>query len=383
MAVSAVEEPLDERHGKRRRLEDMAGADGAPELDEFEEGQVSVEDGEVDDVEGPYRDEVAGDEDEDDADYGVYDEEDDEHSNRQRGRACLPVAFHPIGNPSLPPVCGEEYLRRVREESQLIPEIIVAAAVSPNHHHRETAQAHDEDGQTAEQQHRKVADAQWFERFDAWFTQLRRAFNGSAPASSMERLPGLSDRDGWFAFLYGSSTVRPSAAGSRTEGEIDIDDDDTDEQEEKEDRPAPSVPQHTVDKRIPTPRLLHQLSLPQCIRLLQLHQTWLAAAVRPRPWRRSSKGERVLSGRQLGDAGQWLFALLVRLDDLLTREQSSAVRELAKVIKHSMDELVEYGTVDSDSEDAGDQVRHTLRAQFTLIVSIVAVHFGQRDLLPL
>lgn len=92
------------------------------------------------------------------------------------------------------------------------------------------------------------------------------------------------------------------------------------------------------------PTIVANFSQPTILTLLQYHIDWLTEMTQKR--------------------AQWIFALLVYLDPVMTAEQTSILRDLARKCIRLRDE-----------KDSLDQV-----AEHNLIITIIAKVYGQADL---
>ncbi|KAI9098820.1 survival motor neuron interacting protein 1-domain-containing protein [Phlyctochytrium arcticum] len=102
--------------------------------------------------------------------------------------------------------------------------------------------------------------------------------------------------------------------------------------------------------REPSPDLICQLEQGETISLLNYHIQWL--------------GNDSITEVQ----GQWVFALLVRLDKLLHADEVALIRDLARKCRSIRNHMV--------ASDAGDP----RLASLNMIITIIAYSFGQKDL---
>ncbi|KAJ3354725.1 hypothetical protein GGF32_002404 [Allomyces javanicus] len=291
-----------------------------------------------------------------------YDHHDRDGPGARNLRGTLPVADHPIGHPSLPPISGEEYLRRVRAEALSLPDVIEADPATVAQHRR-TAPSNDAQRAAADPLlgTDALAPPPTFPR--AWASRTLRQYQSlhakiaASRSALVEYGPGgipLSHRRGppvdvaqilaalptrhtmWYRFLYSSRIL-----GGTDQGGCD-------------DLWRPSVLVHFPHAK--------------ALQLLDMHTQWIWTA---------AKGNRGL----MAAVAKTVFCLLVALDTTLTANETFVLRSLGKACCAVREEVFGAGDVEVDvGEGAKKEAREDARAALAVIVLIIAQVFGQRDL---
>ncbi|KAI9224470.1 hypothetical protein BC828DRAFT_412366 [Blastocladiella britannica] len=303
------------------------------------------------------------------------DDADDDTVPKPRRGGSLPVGRHPVGDPDLPPISGEEYLRRVRQEAAVLPTSIRISAVAttatgspPSKRRRRSPTATDAPANpfSAFSVASGVArpptiDRAWAERTHADFARLQRAVvdhrartapplpapgpggiawsvsvTDERPESVLPpdlvaiaaRLPSGTDEDAWFRFLYAEPT-----------------------------------PAHASVARL---AFLATFSQHMVHVVLALHRRWIAAAVHAEPV--------VLVARL-----RTVYCLLAALDaDVPTMDAISMLRDLAKVAQRLVVQRGSSAVVAPQDGSSTSDAEVATAAR--IVLALIAQAFGQRDL---
>nr|CAG8463766.1 2166_t:CDS:2 [Entrophospora candida] len=211
----------------------------------------------------------------------------------------------PVLKPNKPPSSGDAYLSLVRNEAKKMPDIIMAK------HPIKRVPINNNSN---------VKMAAW-ERFLFRFEKLRKdleEFKMSNDRSGVKKLPKRQDEPGWFKFCYGEQEK-------------------TNELEEIKMICSPSL------------SIIKRLDQATTYSVLSYHIKWLK--------------DDDITVRQ----SQWMFALLLHLDKLLTAGQISNLRVLCKKCIEIRGNLV----VEKNDQKI---------AMLNIIITIVKRYFGQQDL---
>ncbi|EGF80147.1 hypothetical protein BATDEDRAFT_88915 [Batrachochytrium dendrobatidis JAM81] len=162
-------------------------------------------------------------------------------------------------------------------------------------------------------------------------------------------LPPISDSNQWHVFCYG---IAQNQTGSDSSGNI--------------------VLYENSTRTLPSLSMIGALSHETVLRLVQMHTLWLEE-----------------SGTITPDKSKWIFALLMRLDSLLTGDEISLLRDLSKVClrlrSDTIRDLITKHTAQKDdsisSTDTNSIRRDHRIVSCTMVISIVHHIFGQKDLL--
>ncbi|KAJ3182152.1 gem (nuclear organelle) associated protein 2 [Gaertneriomyces sp. JEL0708] len=277
-------------------------------------------------------------------------------------RPALPLEGYddeeePETTPGAPPASGLQYLRMVRQEAQACEQIAVAK-ISPS----QLVQSNPANVPDIRKiyfsndlsRNPDIPDAirprrDWLESFIAHFELMKvqmEKFCKYLPQSTSTntRTPHLNDEIAWKSWCYGKRNNNAPKLTANTGGDVmDVDTPDSGTVSVKEiaENTAEDVP---LLSRV---SLLHQ---GQVIRLLEYHCTWL--------------GDTSISQEQ----AEWLFALFLRLDKLLTGEEISVIRTLCRKCQTIRAAMVQAA--------AGDP----RAAGLNMIIAVISSVFGQRDL---
>ena len=231
---------------------------------------------------------------------------------------ALPVSESDDFDPSVPPSSGEDYLRRVRLEAAQFPLVSVASArpvLTPR------APSASPSASSLLLPPRPVTprallpSAAWQDSFVADFASMRLeiARRGPPPASTLPpSFPGVRDEGAWRALLR-----RPARASD-----------------------APAL------------TFVARLDQPSILSLLEIHTDFLAGQA----------DSDAVSEMQ----SQWLMALLLRMDTLLTADASTVLRSLCRACQARRLAL---------KPEAKEQL-----SALNIIITVVVRYFNQKDL---
>ncbi|KAJ3410017.1 hypothetical protein HDV05_004124 [Chytridiales sp. JEL 0842] len=344
---------------------------------------------------------------------------DDDEGLRRR---CLPIDDYvesQLPLPQGPPSSGLEYLRMVRLEANTAPQVVVAAQPPPSHtptSFNDTSTTHSastpnskSDGpldvravyfgklnhetQTSLKyleeslpEHLRM-DEEWVNNVVREFGELREALaedwkrrkiRGEIPV-----LPGKRPKNAqeWYQFWYGSngdqkessaaieipmetekittntpiSTIPPTLTPKAAVEEVDEEEEEGELQELEDGELDESEPQSPTLDPLPLLSLATLLDTPTSLQILQHHLHWLPESALPTPF-----------------TLQLLFALLTRLHTPLLPNQTSILRDLVRKLKRSRARFLK-SLEGVSKEDPG-------LLGISMIVGIISIYFGQRDL---
>uniref|UniRef100_A0A1I8HX65 Gem-associated protein 2 n=2 Tax=Macrostomum lignano TaxID=282301 RepID=A0A1I8HX65_9PLAT len=192
---------------------------------------------------------------------------------------------------------------------------------------------------------------------------LRLASSRSAAAEA-PRLPKASDGRAWRAFCYGTGgTAAGDWRGDDEDGSSGEDEDSGDDDGEElesgrkeaadgEDEESGGAEAQSEEGHPPLISLVCRLPRASLLALLGHHADWLTG---PEPLPFTDR------------LGQWLFALLAALRCPLTSEEADRLRRLARACRRERLRLP-------------GGLRHPAAVPLSLIICLVARHFGQADL---
>ncbi|KAI9599078.1 survival motor neuron interacting protein 1-domain-containing protein [Syncephalis fuscata] len=339
-----------------------------------------------------------------------------EDTDTYNGRAVLPVATH-LTNPDGPPATGEEYLWLVRKEAEKCPDIVAASRVEePTSSSTvdpalrparwrvptETATA------TSTKQFLQP-NSNWKVSFLATFAKNRQRLqtyranhkNGEALDIDIHSLPKANNEMGWLKFCYGDSAwLLYSEAVEEEEGEVeeeeeekekelfdtlDIENDtealeevetndninnidaDTDIKEEQVNNNKKALDQNENALQLAKDRLL--ASLNSLIEpLVTSTQTIFNNNENSASTNTNDGVDPSLSfiAHLSQKYGQWLYALLLRVDAVLTSSEMAVLRSVCRGCHAIRNQITCH-----------DDPRLII---VNMIIAIIAEHFGQRDL---
>ncbi|CAG8440035.1 13060_t:CDS:10 [Ambispora leptoticha] len=248
----------------------------------------------------------------------------------------LPVSELPIKHVNKPPSSGAEYLRMVRQEAVKIPYVFTASQPSLHNNQNKAAEWVKrgwEAGEVLKSDSLEIVKLlprrEWENLFINKFEKLRKAlrlfisknFNRFPPSSGI-RLPKWHAEADWYKFCYG----------------VDL----------------PTKKREHLKKNVneignlPSLSVISQLDQQTTLSLLSYHTKWLE-----------------ITGITK-EQSRWIFALFLRVDQLLTSDQMSILRELCRrciEIRKSM------RSKDDQNLPAAN-----------IFITIVTRYFGQKDL---
>ncbi|KAG2174173.1 hypothetical protein INT43_004193 [Umbelopsis isabellina] len=237
------------------------------------------------------------------------------------GKSILPVNSSKDIDDDFIPTTGEDYLLMVRRQTRKVPAVVVAkpppakekfsTANLPSEYRFRT----EHDSTTVENLLPKEAWRLTFiKRFEAVKESLSRQ---SKLPTTFTKLPHKNDRIQWYRFLYGTD-------GHTAEAE-------------------------PISGHAPDVSIIQRISQDLSLKLLFYHIEWLE--------------DSTFTSKQ----ATWLWALLTRLDKVMTSDQLSMLRDVSR-------KFISMRQVHQDPLDP--QVIY-----LNILITIVAKHFGQADLL--
>ncbi|CAM0142118.1 hypothetical protein VKS41_004179 [Umbelopsis sp. WA50703] len=237
------------------------------------------------------------------------------------GKGILPVNSSKSIDDDFIPTTGEDYLLMVRKQTRKVPAVVVAkpppakqqfsASNLPSEYRFRTEQ----DSSTVENLLPKDAWRLTFtKRFEAVKESLSR--QSKFPATPT-KLPHKNDRKQWHRFLYGA----------------DVNAEETE-----------SIPGHE-----PNVNIIQRISQDVALKLLFYHIEWLEGSI--------------VTSKQ----ATWMWALLTRLDKVMTSDQLSVLRDVSR----------KFISLRQGYQDPLDPSVIYLN----ILITIIAKHFGQADLL--
>ncbi|ORX89428.1 hypothetical protein K493DRAFT_337753 [Basidiobolus meristosporus CBS 931.73] len=271
------------------------------------------------------------------------DEEDWNH------RSALPVATADVDLDG-PPTTGEEYLRMVRMEANNRPSVFIAknkpSTSIPTSIPKTPREAEKVKGQPVS----RVPSPEWREAFKLRFSRLRKTVEERRKtiksSSRIEGLPGIKDETAWLGLLYGDSS--------------------------KAETPAEAQP------LLPYASVVLKMDQKTTLALLEYHIDWLDEdSLTKNQVSIASKSAKEWIKANIHAKAQWLFALLLRVDKLLTSDSISTLRELCRqwgAIRTNLARPLAK-TIPSQTNGTGEQI-----ASLNMLISIVIDYFGQLDL---
>ncbi|RIA92639.1 survival motor neuron interacting protein 1-domain-containing protein [Glomus cerebriforme] len=259
----------------------------------------------------------------------LYEKEDEELVQR-----ALPVSDKSL--PKRPPATGEEYLRMVRLEANKRPTVVIAKnQITKSKEVRMAGWVKRGWANQTEldNQNSNSVNEEWEKIFLMKFDLIRqrlekhiqRTLKSSRNKSSI-KLPTRNDEAGWLKFCYGIDESSNLVKSKELESEGDVN-----------------------MMTLPCVSIVSRIDQATTITLLLHHIKWLS-------------DDRITIAQS-----QWLFALFLRIDKLLTPNQMAILRQLCKKciqIRQKTDEedLISLASLD-------------------IIIIIVRKYFGQKDLL--
>ncbi|CAG8556443.1 3615_t:CDS:2 [Paraglomus occultum] len=234
---------------------------------------------------------------------------------------AFPTSNKPFGSLNTrPPANGEEYLRLVNEEANKIPAVKIAPSPANKQSDdkiagwvkRGWAEMKKEENTVDKLMPNKEWEIKFLDGFEGMRQKLRRwidkqASNINQAAETLE-MPKHRNKTAWYKFCYGS-------AGT-----------------------------------VPTLSIISKVDQQTTLSLISYHTEWLS--------------DNEISKAQ----SQWIFALLLRVDKLLTPNQTSLLRELCR---KCIDIRKNLSARDMDDINF---------ASANIIISIIRGIFGQKDL---
>ncbi|KAH8554036.1 survival motor neuron interacting protein 1-domain-containing protein [Umbelopsis sp. PMI_123] len=244
--------------------------------------------------------------------------EDDEE--QFSGKSILPVSFEKEIDDGFVPSTGEDYLLMVRRQTRRVPAVVVAApppetkkfsqSTLPSHYQFQVEQV----TPTAEN---LLPNDAWRAEFRTRFDGFKESFSRQSKLPSNEvKLPTAKDKKHWKIFLYGA----PKTEGSSDQG---------------------------VGHQ-PYVNILQRITQDVVLRLLNWHIEWLE--------------HNEIQKRQ----AMWMYALLTRLDKVMTSDETSILRNVSRKIIQ-----IRQGQTDPESPQV---------AYLNILITIIATCFGQADL---
>ena len=275
------------------------------------------------------------------------------------------------------PSSGSAYLARVMKEAEKIDDVMVASnadklcslpVTSATHVTREKAGLPSKFLPPEKWADQQVRDFSMFRlRLGRHLAFANNSEEGQKEAKERAKMAGVPDVPGkekekeWCVFCHGAPFWNSVCAALKAK--------DSDSDEDEEDNTAP-VNESNSAGRAPLTTLLCSLRPNVVVRVLEYHVGWCEAVDMVLP-----------GGGVLGDVtspsapmmGEWLFALLARLEKPLHPDVESSLRTLALVAAKQRLALAR-------EEVSGDGQPDPRINGLTLFVCLVAKYFGQSDL---
>ncbi|CAB4389478.1 unnamed protein product [Rhizophagus irregularis] len=249
---------------------------------------------------------------------------------------ALPVSGNSL--PNRPPATGEEYLRMVRSEANKRPNVVIAKnQINKSKEVRmagwvKRGWANQMELDNFDQNSNNLVNEEWEKIFLMKFDLIRQGLEKhirknlkSSQNKSSIKFPARNDEAGWLKYCYGIIESPNFVEGKGLENEGDVN-----------------------EMTLPRVSIVSRIDQTTTITLLLYHTKWLS------------------NGITIAQS-QWLFALLLRVDKLLTPNQMATLRQLCKKCIQIRQK--------TDKEDL------ITLASLDMIIIIVRKYFGQKDLL--
>ncbi|RIB01326.1 survival motor neuron interacting protein 1-domain-containing protein [Gigaspora rosea] len=261
-----------------------------------------------------------------------------------------------------PPSSGEEYLRMVQMEANKIPDIFVANKPIQNNNiainyksnqvklagwaKRGWANSQSVSVEEQDKKNREIGliNEEWenafLRRFESLRESLQRYIIKTSKGTKLSnksslfppvKLPNKKDEAGWLKFCYGLEVLNHESLTTKVSENNDNEN------------------YETAAMMLPFLNIISRLNQPTTISLLFYHTKWLDGGITI-------------------TKSQWLFALFVKVDKLVTPNQMAILRSVCRKcidIRQNLDMF--------DVEDP-------ILASLNMIITIVRRYFGQRDL---
>ncbi|TPX38713.1 hypothetical protein SeMB42_g05446 [Synchytrium endobioticum] len=305
--------------------------------------------------------------------------DDDGHRHAMKRQQLLPLHDshdheHPDDDDlTAPPSDGYCYIRRVQKEACAIADIVSAKLPSNVIIYQTTHTIgtimHDASVSTNASYHGRPSE-EWVDTFITKFSLLRQALTHNQTAHPLLQLPHHNDKRHWHSFCYGRETIN---AGERA---TDDNDEDSEDAESAADQDEEKV--HINPKQSNNANINHNTVW----KLIQYHTQWLSDMEDDNDDDEDDVAN-ILDARM----GAWLFALLAKVDSLMTADQTSTLRELGKRFRLIRDRLLSRrGThgIEKNAmveESRGNDDVDSRVGILNMVIAIVGKFFRQLDLL--
>jgi len=287
----------------------------------------------------------------------------------QNVKNVLPISDIPLSLiPKGPPKTGEIYLRLVHEEAKKCPKVvrkalpeseekIITKETKNVNYLRKFFNRFEEEKEKEKKSNQLIpsylkASNNWKNSFIKEFKYTRNIFNkNKLPDNYIKEIfPSLEDESNWKVYLYGKSKrglkkINLNSIEKENDLEIDID-------------------RKRIEGRHPLLSIVKQMNQKIINKIIYYHSIWI---------------QNSFSRKQF----QWLFALLIGLDPLLTSSQVSILREICKLCKSHREELYKDAIGQTNNEELDDNTKNDLVekvAPLNIIITIITVFFSQSDL---
>ncbi|KAI8855300.1 survival motor neuron interacting protein 1-domain-containing protein [Chytridium lagenaria] len=317
---------------------------------------------------------------------------DDDDVQRRRG---LPIDDYAEANDPLPsglPSSGLEYLRMVRMEAELCPQVVRASL--PTHIKSEAQNPSIPDlrlqyfGNALEEapslpRHLR-ASPYWIHAFLGEFNELRAVFADRIREQKKKKkkkrkdyiqwalvLPSSNDKPGvWKTFCYGVEDSKAFSKDTNDTLAMETKDDASalmDDEEEGEVMADVSLARaigrvgtgFDVEEPMPLLNITAAMDHESAINLLQNHIQWI-------------RNDDITPFQV-----QWVLALLLRLETPLFSEHVSTLRDLCRKCQKVRSQMIKCGKIPSEPFDTDS---HPAVIGLRVIVTIITGYFGQKDL---
>jgi len=339
----------------------------------------------------------------------------------QNVKNVLPISDIPLSLiPKGPPKTGEIYLRLVHEEAKKCPKVvrkalpeseekIITKETKNVNYLRKFFNRFEEEKEKEKKSNQLIpsylkASNNWKNSFIKEFKYTRNIFNkNKLPDNYIKEIfPSLEDESNWKVYLYGKSKrglKKINLNSIEKENDLEIEEmlsleENTLIVENDKKRKYnkllnnnsnnkkiciknelinnncdirdnfKDIDRKRIEGRHPLLSIVKQMNQKIINKIIYYHSIWI---------------QNSFSRKQF----QWLFALLIGLDPLLTSSQVSILREICKLCKSHREELYKDAIGQTNNEELDDNTKNDLVekvAPLNIIITIITVFFSQSDL---
>ncbi|KAK3109116.1 hypothetical protein FSP39_023393 [Pinctada imbricata] len=239
---------------------------------------------------------------------------------------------------NIPPTSGNEYLRRVREEAKVCPQIVVSDIDPKTFQKKQTVKISEHSGHSPAPRG-YTPNIKWQKQQAADFAVLRQNFQrqkvlmAKRDLLKRQKLPQCNDVEGWCRLCFGRLQP-PGVTAEEVRSEVTMEGQD--------------INRTTHEGVLPLLSIVAALDQPTIERLLEYHINWFEATG--------------FTEKQ----GQWFYALLCCLEKPLSPESCSLIRSLARSCANLR------ATLDSPEDPR--------LVPLNLFICLVSRYFDQSDL---